>query len=104
MFDMSKKGGIDKLYAFEGFGHGLFDPFTFLPIASYFIPKDHIKKLHNVFDKKVSEYKIYKESKETLREAIYITLTEVREHIDLKDIIFFKYGKIVSSIEGDDVD
>jgi hypothetical protein len=99
MFDMSKVTSIKKLYEFQGFGHSLFKRGEVMPIASYWIGKEHIKKLHPLFDKKVEEYTLLKETKESLREGIYISLMEVLNYVDKKDIVFFKNGKRVESQE-----
>ena len=93
---MSKKGGKEKLYKFEGFGHGLFNSIELTLVASYFIKKEHMYKMHPLFDKKIAQYELFKESKETLREAIEISLQEVIEHVDPDDIVFFKNGQIVT--------
>ena len=58
MFDMSKITSQQKVYEFEGFGHGLFAPAQPIPICSYWIGKEHYKKLHPLFDKKIEEKKI----------------------------------------------
>ena len=96
MFDMSKKGGKEKLYKFEGFGHGLFNSIELTLVASYFIKKEHMYKMHPLFDQKIAQYELFKESKETLREAIEISLQEVIKHVDPNDIVFFKNGEIVT--------
>jgi hypothetical protein len=101
MFDMSKVTSKKKLYEFEGFGHSLFKRGEALPVASYWIAKEHIKKLHPLIDKKIEEYNALKESKESLREAIYIKLKEVIFYVDKKDIVFFKHGQQVSYKEFD---
>lgn len=99
MFDMSKTDDIKKLYEFEGFGHSLFHKNgDAIPIASYWIGKNHIKKLHPLFDKKVNEYKALKENKPGGRLAIYISVKEVLQYVDAKDIIWFKDGVKVESV------
>jgi hypothetical protein len=101
MFDMSKVTSIKKLYDYEGFGHSLFKGGEAMPVASYWIGKEFIKSLHPLFDKKVEEYKLLKESKSSLREAIYISLAEVLEYVKKENIIFFKNGNIVDYKEFD---
>jgi len=99
MFDMSKVTSEKKLYEFQGFGHSLFKRGQTLPVASYWIGKEHIKKIHPLIDKKVKEYNVLKESKESLREAIYIDLNEMMQYVDKLDIIFFKDGQRVTHKE-----
>jgi|TARA_B100001094_G_scaffold332358_1_gene404063 hypothetical protein len=99
MFDMSKTDDIKKLYDFEGFGHSLFHKNgDAIPIASYWISKEHIKKLHPLFDKKVNEYKTLKQNKPGGRLAIYMSVKEVLEYVDTNDIIWFKNGERVKNV------
>ena len=94
MFDMSKMTSQQKVYEFEGFGHGLFAPGQPIPICSYWIGKGHFTKLHPLFDKKIEAYKQLKESKNSMREEIQISLKEILDYINKEDIVFFKDGKV----------
>ena len=99
MFDMSKTEDINKLYQFEGLGHGLFNTNgDAIPMASYWISKEHIKKIHPLFEKKVNEYKILKENKPGGRLAIYISPKDLLQYLDIKDIIWFRNGGQIERI------
>ena len=98
VFDMSKMKSYKTLYNWEGFGHSLFCKGTTTPSASYWISKEHIKKLHPLFDKQINNFKKIKESKSSMREAVYLKLSEVLKYINEEDIVFFKEGKQVNEI------
>ena len=93
MFDMSKKKDQIKVYNYQALGHGLWRRVGAKPIANFYIGPDHIKKLHPLFDRIIEEY----DKRETGRQENTFTLQQILEYIDVKDIIWFRYGQRVSA-------
>ena len=93
MFDMSKKKDQKKIYNYQALGCGLWRRVGAIPVANFWIGPDYIKKLHPLFDRVIEEY----DKRETGRQENTFTLQQILEYIDVKDIIWFRYGQRVSA-------
>ena len=91
MFDMSKKKDQKKIYNYQALGCGLWRRVGAIPVANFWIGPDYIKKLHPLFDRVIEEY----DKRETGRQENTFTLQQILEYIDVKDIIWFRYGEQV---------
>ena len=104
VLDMSKADGEKNPYKWQGFGHSVFNTNgDLIPLASFFITKDHIEKLHPLWDETIENYTKAKQKRKASGKKVgdqraYIKLSQFLEYVDEKDIIWFKDGVKVDSV------
>lgn len=85
---------LNSLKKFNGFGHSLFHISQDVPVASYFITKEHIEKIHPLFEKLITDFR----AKPRKYQTVNFKLIDVLDYIPQQDLILFRNGKRVSKI------
>ena len=105
VLDMSKANKEKNPYTWQGFGHSVFnkngDP---IPLASFFISKEHSEKLHSLWDKTIANYKQDKENRKAMGknvgdERAYINISDFLQCVNEEDMVWFKNGQRVAKYE-----
>lgn len=94
----------DAIFKYDGFGLSVFEYYKPFPVATVFVPKDHVPKLHKVFrEKQETILKVFEkkrnEGKNIGRDDISISLTEIINAVGTENLICWLRGKQIPSAE-----
>ena len=103
MFDkQSDSARRDYIYNYDGFSLSFFEYYVPYPTAVVFVPREHVTKLHPLFQTKQQEkIKIFEQKaskKENIgHDAITVSIEEMIEHIGAENMICWLRGVKIDS-------
>ena len=103
MFDkQSDPARRNYIYEYDGFSLSFFEYYVPYPTAVVFVPKEHVAKLHPLFETKQQEKvkdfeKRLNEGKNIGHDAITVSLEEMIEHIGAENMICWLHGNKINS-------
>lgn len=103
MFDkQSDAARRNYIYEYDGFSLSFFEYYVPYPTAVVFVPKEHVTKLHPLFQTKQQEkIKIFEQKaskKENIgHDAITVSIEEMIEHIGAENMICWLHGVKIDS-------